>query len=106
MRFQKCSLVALAILTMTMPVWAKTFKQTVDLSDNRTIGSTQLKPGSYEFAADDSKKELNISQHGKVIATVQGEWVKTTDKSQGIDTSSDKITEVRFHGSAQAFQLQ
>jgi len=105
MRFQKCSLVVLAILALSMPVWAKTFKQSLDLSDSRTIGSTQLKPGSYEFTADDSKTELSILHNGKVIATVQGQWVKTSDKTQGVDTTSDKITLVRFHGSDQAFQL-
>lgn len=105
MRFQKFYLVAFAILALTMPAWAKTFKQTVDFSEKRTIGSTELKPGSYEISADDSKMEVNISQKGKVIATVQGQWVKTSDKTQGLDSQGDKITQVRFHGSSQAFQL-
>ena len=105
MRFRKFYLIGLAVFTLTMPAWAKTFKQTVDLSESRTIGSTQLKPGSYEFVADDSKMDLSIVQKGKVIATVQGQWVKTSDKSQGLDTQKDKITQVRFHGSEQAFQL-
>jgi hypothetical protein len=105
MRFQKCYLVVLAILTLTMPVWAKTFKQSVDFSDSKTIGSTQLKAGSYQFTADDSKMELNILQKGKVVATVQGQWVKTSDKTDGFDTTQDKITQVRFRGSDQAFQL-
>jgi len=105
MRFQKYYLAVLAILTLSMPVWAKTFKQSVDLSDSKTIGSTQLKPGTYEFTADDSKMEINVLQKGKVIATVQGQWVKTSDKTQGIDTQSNKITQIRFHGSDQAFQL-
>ena len=105
MRFNKYYLVGLVFLTLTMPAWAKTYKQSLILSDSKTIGSSQLKPGSYDLTADDSKMELNVLQNGKVIAAVQGQWVKTSDTTQGIDTQSDKITQVRFHGSGQAFQL-
>jgi len=90
-----------------MPVWARTYKYSLALSKNTTIGSAQLKPGSYEFAADDTKKELNILQKGKIVATVQGQWVKISAKDQGagVDSEDDKITQVRFSGSDQAFQL-
>ena len=99
-------LAGLAVLTLSMPVWARTYKESLVLSNNTTIGSAQLKPGSYELSADDTKKELNILQKGKVIATVQGQWVKMPQKSQGagVDSDSDKITQVRFSGSDQAFQ--
>jgi hypothetical protein len=106
MRFHlKYYLAGLAVLMLTIPVWARTYKQSMVLSTGMTIGSTQLKPGSYDFTADDSKMELNVLQKGKVIATVQGQWVKTSDKTQGVDFDNDKITQVRFHGSDQAFQL-
>jgi hypothetical protein len=100
-------LVGLAVLTLTMPVWARTYKYSLALSKNTTIGSAQLKPGSYDFTADDTKKELNILQKGKIIATVQGQWVKIPGKTQGagVDSDNDKITQVRFSGSDQAFQL-
>jgi hypothetical protein len=103
----KYYLAGLAVLTLAMPLWARTFKYSVTLSNNTTIGSAQLKPGSYEFTADDTKKELNIFQKGKVIATVQGQWVKILAKGQGtgVDSEGDKITQVRFSGSDQAFQL-
>jgi hypothetical protein len=100
-------LAGLAVLTLTMPVSARTYKASLDLNKNTTIGSVQLKPGSYEFSADDTKKELNILEKGKIIATVQGQWVKTPEKSRGsgVDSVDDKITQVRFTGSDQAFQL-
>ena len=100
-------LAGLAVLTLIMPVWARTYKESLVLKNNTTIGSTQLKPGSYEFTADDTKKELNILQKGKIIATVQGEWVKIPQNAQGsgVDLYNDKITQVRFSGSDQAFQL-
>ena len=108
MRFQaKHYLACLAVLALTMPVWARTYKASLALTNNTTIGSAQLKPGSYDLTADDTKKELNILQHGKIIATVQGEWVKIPQKAQApsVDTDHDKITQVQFSESDQAFQL-
>lgn len=103
----KYYLAGLAVLTLTMPVWARTYKASVFVTNNTTIGSVQLKPGSYDLTADDTKKELNIVQKGKIIATVQGQWVKMPQKAQtgGVDMNDDKITQVRFSGSDQAFQL-
>jgi hypothetical protein len=100
-------LAGLAVLALTIPVWARTLKQTLVLSTNKTIGTAQLKPGSYEFTADDTKMELNILRNGKIIATVQGQWVKTPQKSaiSGLVTDQDKITQVLFQGSDQEFQL-
>ncbi len=108
MRFHaKYYLAGLALLMLTAPVWARTYKQSLVLSSSKTIGSTQLKPGEYEFTADDAKTELIVVQNGKTIATVQGQWVKLPKKTQasGMDTQGDKITQVQFHGSEQAFQL-
>jgi len=99
-------LVGLAVLTVTIPVWARTYKESLTLGKNATIGSAQLKPGSYELTADDTKKELNILQKGKIIATVQGQWVKIPQKAGAaeVDFDGDKISQVQFSGSDQAFQ--
>ena len=108
MRFRvKHYIAGLAVLTLTMPVWARTYKESMTLDKNSTIGSAQLKPGTYQLTADDTKKELNILQNGKIIATVQGQWVKTPQKSEisGVVTDQDKITQVLFQGSDQEFQL-
>jgi hypothetical protein len=107
MRFRvKHYIAGLAVLTLTMPVCARTYKESMTLDKNSTIGSAQLKPGSYQLTADDTKKELNILQNGKIIATVQGQWVKIPQKAQApsVDTDHDKITQVQFSGSDQAFQ--
>ena len=107
MRFHlKYYLTGLAVLALTIPVWARTYKQTLVLSSNATIGSTQLKPASYELTADDTKMELNILQKGKIIATVQGQWVKIPQKAGAseVDFDGDKITQVQFSGIDQAFQ--
>jgi hypothetical protein len=98
----------LAVLTLSMPVWARTYKESLMTDKNEMIGSTQLNAGSYELAADDSKKELNVLENGKVMATVQGQWVKLPKKPQysTVVSDGDKITQVQFSGSDQAFQVQ
>jgi hypothetical protein len=104
----KYYLAGFAVLTLTMPVWAHTFKESLDLDKNTTIGTTQLNAGTYEVRADDTAKDLNILQNGKVVATVQGQWVKIPQKAEAPAVISDggKVTQVQFSGSNQAFQLQ
>lgn len=107
LRMKHCVAV-LAILTMTMPAWARMYKQTISPEKDTMIGGTQLKAGSYDLSADSGKKELQILMNGKVMATVQGDWVKLPQKPQYSTVVSDgnKITQVQFSGSDQAFQVQ
>lgn len=49
-----------AVLILTMPASARTYKESMTLNKNPTIGSAQLKPGTYQVTADDTKKEVNI----------------------------------------------
>jgi hypothetical protein len=98
----------LALLALTLPVWARTYKQSLAVNKNTTIGSAQLQPGSYDLTADDSKPEITIMQKGKVVATVPGEWVKIQQKakSSNVESDGDKVTEVQFSGMDQAFKVQ
>jgi hypothetical protein len=97
-----------AVLTLTLPVWARTYKEPLNINKNETIGNAQLKPGSYELTADEATKDINIMQKGKIIATVPGQWVKIPQKAQdsAFVSDGDKITQVQFSGSDQAFQPQ
>jgi hypothetical protein len=102
----KYYLAVLAVLATIMPLWARVYKESLTIDTNKTIGSAQLKAGTYDLMADDAKKELNILQNGKAIATVQGQWVKLPQKAQysTVVSDGDKITQVQFSGSDQAFQ--
>jgi len=105
----KHCLAGLAAVALTTPVWAaRTYKEPLSIAENTTIGSAQLKPGSYELAANDAKKDLNILQNGKVVATVPGQWVKLTQKPQYsmVISNGDKITQVEFGGTEEAFKVQ
>ena len=98
----------LAALAMTVPVWARTYKEELTADKDTNVGGTMLKPGSYELAADSTKTQLQIWSNGKMMATVQGQWVKLPAKPQYSTVVSDgnKVTQVQFSGSDQAFQLQ
>jgi hypothetical protein len=96
-----------AVLTLTMPVWARTYKESLPLQKQATIGSAQLKPGEYQLTADDAKTELHVLQNGKVVATVQGQWIKIQrPQDSTVLSDGDRITQVQFGGSDQAFQPQ
>jgi hypothetical protein len=101
-------LAGLALLALTMPVWARTYKEELTLDKTTTIGGTQLKAGSYELTADDAKSEVAILQNGKVLATVQAQWIKLPQKApySSFVSDGDKITQVDFSGSEEAIQLQ
>jgi len=107
LRVKQCVAV-LAVLAFSMPVWARTFKQQMNADKETNIGGTTLKPGSYELSADSSKTQLQILSNGKVVATIQGQWVKLPSKPQYSTVVSDgtKVTQVKFSGSDQAFQVQ
>ena len=97
-----------ATLALVATVQAKTHKNTWNLDKTVTIGSTQMKPGSYQLNGDDAKKELTVLQNGKTVASVSGQWVKLPKKSDytSVETTGDKVTEVLFGGSDRAFQPQ
>lgn len=103
----KYYLVALAILTLSLPARAHTYKKSLVFETNKTIQNAQLKPGSYVLVADDTKDELRILQNGKVVATVQGQWLKLPKKSEysAIVSSGDTISRLLFSGSDRALQL-
>jgi hypothetical protein len=107
LRVKPC-IALLAVLTLTLPVWARTYKETISPEKDTMIGTTQLKAGTYDLSADSAKKELQVSVNGKVMATVQGDWVKLPQKPQysTVVSDGDKITQVQFSGSDQAFQVQ
>src|SRR5580693_4561328 len=63
MRFSvKHYIAGLTVLILTIPVCARTYKEPLILDKSSTMGSTQLKPGTYQLTADDTKKELIILQ--------------------------------------------
>jgi hypothetical protein len=106
--YRKYWLIGIAFLSLALPAWARVYRQPVTLDKSTTIGSVVLKPGSYEFVADDAKSELNVLQNNKVISTVPGQWIKLPQKTlySSVSNNGNKITQVQFEKSDQAFQPQ
>jgi len=97
----------LAALALVIPIAAraddsKTVKPVsrvaVDLHSAATLAGKDLKAGTYQVSADDSK--MTISRDGKVIAEAPIEWKDGQSKASytSVITDSDKITEVHFGG--------
>lgn len=108
MRLKSIQLLAtLTLLTLAAPVWAHTRTATAQISDTTTIGSTQLKPGEYQLKVEDNANQLQIMQHGKVVAVVPVQWIQLPQKPSNTEVVLDgnKITEVEFGGNTQAVQI-
>jgi hypothetical protein len=100
-------LAAFTLLTLAAPVWAHTRTAIAQISEPTTIGSTQLKPGEYQLRVEDNANQLQIVQHGKVVAVVPVQWVQLQQKPSSTEVLLDgnKITEVEFGGNTQAVQI-
>jgi|HubBroStandDraft_2_1064218.scaffolds.fasta_scaffold340477_2 hypothetical protein len=100
-------LAAFTLLTLAAPVWAHTRTASALISETTTIGSTQLKPGEYQLKVEDNANQLQIMQHGKVVAVVPVQWVQLQQKPSNTEILLDgnKITEVEFGGNTQAVQI-
>jgi len=99
----------LAALALVIPIAAraddsKTVKPVsrvaVDLHNAATLAGKDLKPGTYQVSADESK--MTISRDGKVVAEAPIEWKDGQSKASytSVVTDSNQITEVHFGGKA------
>ena len=104
--FAQC-LTLLALMAMSLPVLAAprastdsapTLKTTLIISDPVTFAGTQLKPGSYDIVARESK--VTISRDGQKIAEADAEWRddQHAPRVSSIVLSGNQITEVHFAG--------
>jgi len=97
----------LAALALAMPIasraddsrTAKSISRVaVDLHSAATLAGKDLKPGSYQVSADDSK--MTITRDGKVVAEAPIEWKDAASKASytSVVTDSNQITEIHFGG--------
>lgn len=97
----------LAALALAMPAVSraddsKTIKPVshvaVDLHSSASLAGKDLKPGTYQVSADESK--MTIMRDGKVVAEAPIEWKDAPRKAgyTAVVTDSNQITEVHFGG--------
>jgi hypothetical protein len=99
---------ALALLLISLPVWAAhSDSMSWELRETTTIGSTQVKPGDYLFRAEEGQSELQIIQDGKVIAKVPCSWTRLTKKApeSEIKILNNQMIHVQFAGRREAIQF-
>lgn len=99
---------ALAVVFLALPAFAGSMNSANYTSTSPiTVGTTQLKAGTYTFQATDGGTEVEILQKGKVVGKAACHWVKLPAKAaeSEVDTDSGKVTEVNFRGNEQAVQI-
>jgi hypothetical protein len=77
---------------------SKATSATMDVLNAVSVNGKQLKPGTYDVTADDSK--VTLAQHGKVLAEAPVQWKDENSKPRysNIVTSGDQVTEIHFGG--------
>lgn len=99
----------LAALALAIPIAAraddsKTVKPVshvaVDLHSSATLAGKDLKPGTYQVSADETK--MTISRDGKVVAEAPIEWKDGQSKASytSVVLDSNQIAEIHFGGKA------
>ncbi|MFY9729036.1 MAG: hypothetical protein WB723_01640 [Candidatus Acidiferrales bacterium] len=99
----------LAALALVIPIAAraddsKTVKPVshvaVDLHSSATLAGKDLKPGTYQVSADETK--MTIYRDGKVVAEAPIEWKDGQSKASytAVVLDSNQIAEVHFGGKA------
>jgi hypothetical protein len=101
-------LCAITLLTLAVPVWARTHSTTAYSDGTTTIAGTHLKAGDYQLKVEDNGTELQVVQEGKLVAHVPVQWVQLPNKAKTTEVMLDnnQITEVQFGGETQAVQIR
>ena len=107
LNYKKC-LGGVALFALALPTWAAHEDSTEWIVNQpATIGTTQVKPGTYEIRAEEGQSQLSVLSNGKVIAQVPCHWTQLPAKPQNSEVvmTSDKVTQVEFGGRTQAIDL-
>jgi len=94
-------MVALAI---AVPVFAKPFNKTINLSQTAKIGKASLQAGEYQLSIDGNRATV---QKGKnTVAESEGRWEERDTKSDYTSVllgENGQVREVRFAGQRRVF---
>jgi hypothetical protein len=91
-------------LAVTMPVFAKPFTQTINLTQGAKVGKTSLQAGEYRLSIDGNK--ATVQKGRNTVAESEGRWEERDQKSQytSILVGGDgQVHEVRFAGQKRVF---
>ena len=105
----------LAIVIMSIPFITSTslakdvknsLKTNIYVSSSVTLGGKELKPGDYQFAADETS--LKVSRDGKVVAEAAIQWQDGQSKasSSSLVVEGNQVKEIRFGGKSKSAVVQ
>jgi hypothetical protein len=94
-----------AMLVLSLPMWAGTDSAQLVVDHPVTIGTQQLAAGSYNVKVHDGDKQISIvrADNGKAVASVPCEWVQLAQKPRETEVlfSADRVVEIDFGGKTQ-----
>ena len=94
----------LVALALALPVFAKPFTKTINLSQTAKIGKASLQAGEYQLLIDGNKATV---QKGKnTIAESEGRWEDRDSKPDYTSVllgENGQVREVRFAGQKRVF---
>ena len=101
------SMVLLAAVAISVPVFAKPMAKTIPLNHEVHVGKADVKAGEYRFLIDGT--HLTIQNAKKdVVAESEGRWEdrdKKADNTAILSDADGKVLELRFAGQKSAFVL-
>ena len=98
------SLALLAAFAVAVPVFAKPFSKTINISQTAKLGKADLKAGEYRLLIDGNK--ATVQNGKKVVAESEGRWEDRSTKSaydSVLLSESGQVKEVRFAGQTRVF---
>ncbi len=98
----KTCLTVVAVLVLSLPIWARTDSAQLVIDHPVTIGTKQLEPGTYNIKANDGENQVNIvrADDGKTIASIPCEWVQLAQKPRETEVlfNAERVVEIDFGG--------
>lgn len=82
------------------------WKATIYVSSSVMLGGKELKPGDYQFTAEDTN--LKVTRDGKLIteATIQWQDGQSKAGSNSLVVEGNQVKEIRFGGKTRSAVLQ
>jgi hypothetical protein len=109
LRTRTC-LAVVAVLALSLPIWARTDSAQLEIDHPVTIGTQQLAPGTYNLKANDAENQINIirTSDGKSVASVPCEWVQLAQKARQTEVlfNADRVVEIDFSGKTKAVAIR
>jgi hypothetical protein len=106
--YTKVCVSLLAAIAFAIPAWASHKMSTrLTLDNPAKIGNTTLKPGSYRLVVNSGQNDVRVMHHGRLLATVPGQWVNLKNKSPYTDVviNKNQVKEIDFSGKTQAVRV-